>query len=155
MVKTMALAMIAVACFTRVAAAGDSLWLMCEGVTGKNPSHRPVALVASLFEHRGSDGASRAVGVSLITAAAIAEGDAVTKDDGDLEDLTLRSTPSSKARAFTGKAALDASRAGKTTFRLKGTLDTSFGFGDPDPMKIDVVLVCHAPDDAIPPPSDP
>ena len=154
MVKTVALAIIGVVLVSRVAAAGDSLWLVCEGVTGKDPTHRPKALVVSLFEHRGSDGASRAVAVSLLTPGAIAEGEAVTKDDNDLEDITLRPQFKSTARVFTGKVALGA-RNDKSVFRLKGTLDTSFGIGDPDAMKIDVTLACHAPEDAIPPPSDP
>jgi hypothetical protein len=153
MVKTAALAMIGVLLLARVAAAGDSWWLVCEGVTGKDPSHRPQALVVSLLEHR--DGTSRAVAVSLLTAGASADGEARTDDNGGLEDIVLRPAGKPKARAFVGKAALAAMGDGKPTFRLKGTLDTSFGFGDPDAMKIDVTLACHAPEDAIPPPSDP
>ena len=134
---------IAITTLSTVSYAGDATWLSCKGIAtyGDKPRSR-MYLVASLVEHRGADGASRDLDVTLIKGGHVSLGTIHGDQRGPLE---VRNVTDKHPVTFTGTAQLTEDMK---TFTLTGKLDITFG-NDPKekPARLDAKLTCETLDD--------
>jgi hypothetical protein len=142
MMRTLTLALLCIASLSRVAAANDSVWMVCEGVAKADKAHAAMFLAANVLEHRGSDGRSRVADVTLLKGGHLALGSLTTEDDGAPVAVTLVTVDKSASKMFVGKVMLNLMQ-GARDLALKGKLD----LGSIDPFTIDVAFKCHELDD--------
>jgi hypothetical protein len=85
--------------------AGDATWLSCKGIAtyGDKAPRSRMYLVASLVEHRGADGASRDLDVTLIKGGNVSLGAIHGDQTGPLE---VRNVTDKHPVTFTGTAQL-------------------------------------------------
>jgi hypothetical protein len=135
---------LAITILPTVAYAGDSTWLSCKGIAtyGDKAPRSKMYLVASLLEHRGADGASRDLDVTLLKGSNVSVGTIRGDQSGALE---VRNVVDKHPVTFTGTARL---AEDMKTFTLAGKLDITFG-SDPKakPARLDAKLTCETLDD--------
>lgn len=135
---------LAITILPTIAYAGDATWLSCKGIAtyGDKAPRSRMYLVASLLEHRGADGASRDLDVTLLKGSNVSLGTIHGDQSGALE---VRNVIDKHPVSFTGTARLTEDMK---TFTLTGKLDITFG-SDPKakPARLDAKLTCETLDD--------
>lgn len=134
-----------------IAHAGDSTWLLCKGIgmQGAKPHVTKTYFAASLLEHRGSDGSSRDLGVTLMYGDHVNRGVIQGKTSGDFQAKAVpfkaASTAGKSPTTFTGTAQLGKDMK---SFTLTGNIDWTFG-DDPKAERIPFTakLTCETLDD--------
>jgi hypothetical protein len=149
------LVVVAILSSAGVAHAADSTWLICKGIAehGAKGDVDKSHVVVSLHEHRGADGGSRDLDVTLIYGVHVSRGVVIGKTHGTKDgDVTGKAVPvklsltrTKTFETFTGTGEVSSDNK---TFTMKGSVDWAFGH-DPKPTMVpfSAKLTCERLDD--------
>jgi hypothetical protein len=136
----------AVLASSAIAQAGDSSWLVCKGRAEHGATKQRDWILISAVEHRGTDGDSRNLTLTLLKGVNAATGDLNDKKHPFVDKAASLTMKTAKGRVvMTGTVTLSNDFK---TLSLGGKLDTAYGAGAKATLEaFDAKLACEQLDD--------